>query len=233
MIRHSNKLTATVLFSLLMFLLLNLPIFAQNLLDNPDMRKAREYRQMAQRALDEGDYDQAIEYSELAEEFTEKGYATAEKLARMYRANTLKNRARDRIAYIRQIGAADRLGEVFVEAQGHYRDAQELFEAEAYEQSMESSRRVLSMLEIIQPARIEEEDVLPKYYVVKWGDCFWRIAQYDFIYGDKYEWRPIYELNKQKLVDPSNPHLIHPNQVFEIPSRAGESRRGIYQPPSE
>lgn len=210
--------------------LLNSPLFSQNLLDNPDMQQAREYRQMAQNALSEGEYDQAMEYAAKAEEYTEKGYATAERLARMYRANTLKVRARDRIAYIRMIGAADRLGETFTEAEGHYQDAQQLFEAEAYEQSMESSRKVLSMLELISPAKISQGDVLPKFYTVKWGDCLWRIAQKEFIYGDKFQWRPIYEANKQKLVDPSNPHLIHPDQVFEIPSLEGETRRGIYTP---
>lgn len=65
-----------------------------------------------------------------------------------------------------------------------------------------------------------------QYYVVKEGDCFWTIAAKGFIYSDPFKWKAIYNLNKNKLVNPSNPWLIHPGMTFEIPSLNGEVRSG-------
>ena len=76
--------------------------------------------------------------------------------------------------------------------------------------------------------------VLPKYYVVRRHipitDCMWRIAAMDFVYGDRNEWRRIYELNRDNFVQSSNPHLIVPGQILEIPSLRGEVRQGTYNP---
>ncbi|MFC2603312.1 MAG: hypothetical protein ACFNX0_05340, partial [Treponema sp.] len=76
--------------------------------------------------------------------------------------------------------------------------------------------------------------VLPKYYVVRKRmpitDCMWRIAAMNFVYGDRNEWRRIYELNKNNFVQSSNPHLIVPGQILEIPSLRGEERQGTYNP---
>ena len=47
-------------------------------------------------------------------------------------------------------------------------------------------------------------------------DCLWRIAEYKFIYGDPWKWPVIYKANKEEIG--SNPHLIFPGQVFDIPA---------------
>ena len=52
----------------------------------------------------------------------------------------------------------------------------------------------------------------------------------NFVYGDRNEWRRIYELNKNNFVQSSNPHLIVPGQILEIPSLRGEERQGTYNP---
>lgn len=96
-----------------------------------------------------------------------------------------------------------------------------------YDGSIDLSIKALNILGIIM-------DSLPKYYRVRLipenRDCFWKIAQYYFIYQNKYNWRAIYEKNKQILRDPNNPNLIHPGQVFEIPSIKGEIRDGEFDP---
>jgi hypothetical protein len=88
--------------------------------------------------------------------------------------------------------------------------------------------------EVIVLALPSAEPVFPQFYTVRLipelRDCFWRIAEYDFIFGDRAKWPLLYELNKDKLKDPNNPHLIHPGQVFEIPSLKGEKREGMYDP---
>jgi nucleoid-associated protein YgaU len=49
--------------------------------------------------------------------------------------------------------------------------------------------------------------------VVK-GECLWRIAGYEQVYGDPYQWTRIYNANKDQIRDPD---LIYPDQVFQIP----------------
>ena len=61
-------------------------------------------------------------------------------------------------------------------------------------------------------------------------DCFWRIAEYDFIYGDPFKWRLLYDANKGMLTNPGNPDLILPGQLFEIPEIEGETREGEWEP---
>jgi hypothetical protein len=79
-----------------------------------------------------------------------------------------------------------------------------------------------------------EEKRLPKYYEVRLiperRDCFWRIAEYGFVYGDPFKWRILYEANKSDLKYPDNPDLIFPGQVFVIPEQGGEVREGTWNP---
>jgi hypothetical protein len=80
---------------------------------------------------------------------------------------------------------------------------------------------------------LDERLVLPaQYRVRKWalsGDCFTTIAAQSWAYGDARKWRIIYEANKEKLPDPSNPNLIRPGTVLDIPSIDGERRFGIWE----
>jgi nucleoid-associated protein YgaU len=73
---------------------------------------------------------------------------------------------------------------------------------------------------------------LPRYYVVRlWantGDCFWNIAEKPFVYGNAWDWRRIYNANREKVKIPGNPNIISPGIVLEIPSRPGEKRSGTY-----
>lgn len=55
-------------------------------------------------------------------------------------------------------------------------------------------------------------------YTVRWipelPDCLWRIAAYDFVYGDPYLWPKIWRRNR-KLIQ--NPDLIYPGWLLVIP----------------
>jgi nucleoid-associated protein YgaU len=56
-----------------------------------------------------------------------------------------------------------------------------------------------------------------KYEVAK-GDYLWKISGMSNIYGDPYAWIRIYTYNRSQI---SNPDLIYPKQVFDIPRIAG------------
>jgi len=50
-------------------------------------------------------------------------------------------------------------------------------------------------------------------YTIQEGDCLWNIAQEKL--GDATRWVEIYELNKDVIG--SNPNLIHPNVILQLP----------------
>ena len=82
-----------------------------------------------------------------------------------------------------------------------------------------------------------EESTLPSQYTVRqWsntGDCLSAIAGLPFIYGDPFQWRLLYEANREKLPNPNNPHLIFPGTVLDIPSLRGEFRSGMWNPDAQ
>lgn len=79
----------------------------------------------------------------------------------------------------------------------------------------------------------ESEPELPEYYVVRRiperRDSFWRIAEYEFVYDDPWEWPTLYEANRDMLQDPENPDLIQPGMEFRIPSIDDEEREGVWE----
>jgi hypothetical protein len=242
----NNSVHRRPLFILLIlsFFAALLPLGAQNLLeDNPHARRARDLRVLAARAIEDGDYDQALEYTEEAEQEREEAVVWAEERVWAFRANSMRNRAREQMIYADRIDAETHYPEEFELAKTTMEDAEEDFEEERYEESFPQFRLVRDTISPLQPVRrtAEEEQpadstrVLPRYYEVRLipedRDTFNKIAGYDFVYGDRTQWRPLYEANKDKLVDPENPHLIHPGMRFEIPSLEGEERSGTWQPP--
>ena len=71
-----------------------------------------------------------------------------------------------------------------------------------------------------------QEPEKPVYYKIKKKDSLWKIASYDFIYGNPYLWKKLYDANKNNLIDDKNPNLIEPEQVLIIPPVGNETREG-------
>ncbi|MDP8269473.1 MAG: LysM peptidoglycan-binding domain-containing protein [Candidatus Tenebribacter davisii] len=55
---------------------------------------------------------------------------------------------------------------------------------------------------------------LPYEWKVYKGECLWKIAGYQEVYGNAAKWPLIFRANKDQIKDPD---LIYPNQIFEIP----------------
>lgn len=206
---------------------------AQNLLDNVDYRRALELRRTAQQAFDAGEYDQAVEYSAQAEEYFERSIETARHLREGYRAENFRSRNERRLTDARARDFHNLFADEFGEAQSLYDEGRGLLNEEEFAASIERFTASIAKLDGIQ-AMFAEKDVLPRYYTVRLiperRDSFWRIAEYEFVYDDPWEWPRLYERNRHMLRNPDNPHLIHPGQRFEIPARDGEVREGEWDP---
>lgn len=83
---------------------------------------------------------------------------------------------------------------------------------------------------------IKEYAELPAAYIVdllperKNKDSLTSIAGASYGYNDAWKWTILYEANKSILKDPSNPNLLLSGQVIVIPSIAGETRSGTWDP---
>jgi nucleoid-associated protein YgaU len=213
---------------------------AQSLLDNPDYKKAVDLQARAQAALAAGDYDQAAAYAEQAKQSAQKSQTYVDTMVLRFKANGWIKMAQNRLVEAKQMDAASRYPDEWKQASESFADAQVAFQDAKYQDSIEYSQKVLALLQDITPAppvAKKEEPVFPKYYVVRLipedRDCFNKITGYPFVYNDRYKWRILYEANKDKIRHPENPHLIHPGQVFIIPSIAGEKREGTWDPNEE
>lgn len=140
-----------------------------------------------------------------------------------------------RVEELKAWGAEKKYPDTFTASIVAYDAATAAFKAEDYTLAAENARKAFDLLALIPDAdEAEIATALPKYYVVRLipeaRDCFWRIAEYRFIYGDCTLGGIIYRANKDKLQDPDNPDLIFPGQVLLIPSINGEERTGVFNP---
>jgi len=217
--------------------------YSQNsLTENPNYRKALDLQRMAQQAYETGDYLKAAEYSRQSEESSKVALAEAETQRMRWVAYNLKNRAAERIAYGEKNKAETRYPQEWSQASASYVVSQETFDSEDYEASAAASRLVVELLSKVQPelkpaaqaSSFPVDGTLPAFYEVRLipsrRDCFWRIAEYPFVYGDPWKWRVLYEANKDRLPDPANPDWIEPGIVLTIPPLAGEKREGTWVP---
>jgi nucleoid-associated protein YgaU len=212
--------------------------FGQALKDNPDYKKALELQAQADRAYQAGDYEQAYRLAEEAKQYSARAEEYSSTLATRYRASNWLSLARQKLTEAEGLDAKTRYPEEHKAAVDNYAQAQVAFRGQKWEESIEFSKNVVAWLANIVPATEEpvvaEQPVFPKYYVVRLilddRDCFNKIAGYSWVYNDRYEWRVLYDANKNVIRDPNNPHLIHPGQVFTIPSLRGEIREGTYDP---
>ncbi len=61
---------------------------------------------------------------------------------------------------------------------------------------------------------VEEKPAIKTSHTVVKGECLWKIAGYEDVYGDPFQWPLIYDANRDQI---KNPDLIYPGQVLTIP----------------
>ncbi len=246
------KLIKTGIVAAIVMLVASAPIFAQNLLvETEDWQQAQELRRQAEEAFEDGDYDASEELAMEAEEALERARAEAQRRRDGFRAANARTLAQRRLNEAQAFNVAEHYGDEFEEAQSLFENAQSLYDDEEYIEAREDFLAVLEVLddELIaslrdiareaamadEPEEPEEpqDPELPEYYEVRLiperRDSFWRIAEYEFVYDDPWEWPRLYEANRDVLRDPDNPDLIHPGMEFRIPSVDDEARSGIWR----
>ena len=216
---------------------------AQDLFDNDFMQQAIETREQAEEALNAEEYERSIELSKQAQELQRLAREEAERLFAAFRARAFKAQAEGAIdAADRSNALNDELRTVLEDARGFYREGVVFFDDEEFVLSTLSFQNVLATLETarlwpndsLAALQAERLQRLPEFYRVRLiptdRDSFSKIAGYDFVYGDITKWPELYQANKDKIVDGDNPDLIHPGQLFVIPSLSGEARGGEWAP---
>jgi nucleoid-associated protein YgaU len=213
-------------------------IFAQSLQDNEFYKKSLEFTRLAEKALDDGDYDAARDYALKAQENAALSKEYIDGMVAAYRARTALNAARARIGLADRYNMKTRNPDVYNSATALYKKAEQEFAAKDYAQCLADAQKVLDLLKefdavagVGAPAKQQgQPGQKVARYVVKLNpalrDCLWRIAGFDFVYGDPTKWRHIYEANKASFPQPNNPALIVPGQVLTIPPLSGETRSG-------
>ena len=209
---------------------------AQSLLDNEFYNKAKALVAQSEQALQAGDYDTAASLAAEAKDNLAKSDDYVATMLMFYRANGWLGQANDRIAYAKSIKADTNFKDAYNTAVTAAGGAKEALDAKDYDKSIGLSKTAIAALANVGPvtAKAPAEPVLPQYYTVRLviskRDCFWRIAEFPFVYNDPWKWRLLYDANKSLLENPDNANLIEPGQRFVIPSASGEKREGDYDP---
>jgi hypothetical protein len=201
----------------------------QNIRNNKFFLESVRLKNLAKSAFEEGDYDGSKAYAEESQRYA--------LLSDEYVANELKRRdaakaisaARNRISWAMNRGFDKSYPSQYNDARNSYLQAVTYNGNEEWDQAIASANRVLLVLS----DNIETLPLPSQYTVRTWlteRDCLWNIAAYPWVYGDPFQWRKLYEANRDKLPEPDNPDLVHPGTVLIIPVARGEQRSGMWQP---
>lgn len=220
-----NKSIASILVAT--FLAALLPLSAASYDNNEFQRKSRAYTELATKAYDEGDYAAAVEYAREAEKNAALSASFIEgMLARSDAEKTLFS-ARTRLSWAKGINAEIYFPDAFKNASSSIDTAAEAFAEESWSWAKASAQAALDSLSVVK-----EIIPLPATWRVElWNsskDCLWNIAGNPAVYGNPLLWEKLYEANRKSLKQPSNPNLLMPNMIINIPSIKGEYREGEY-----
>jgi len=212
----------------------------QSILNNQYFQQSVRLNERAQEAYEIGDYDAAAGYAEQAAEYAR----LSDEYVSMRLADYAIARAHSRYTWAGSEGAATRYPSEYETATTAYNEAIDARQAEDWDSATEAAHRVLAALVNVkgrsgqggpgsEPPRPAGGTLPAQYTVRNWsttGDCFWNIASWSWVYGDPYQWRKLYEANKDKIPEPNNANLIEPGTVLDIPSLGGEVRSGMWDP---
>ncbi|EKV56870.1 outer membrane protein [Brachyspira hampsonii 30446] len=207
-------------------------LMSESVLTNGDNNDTQitSLRDESKNALSSGDYTNSLTKSREAMNMLD-----------MLEAPLAYAKAQDSMDKAKQDGYNNSKPNLYTEALKSLSSAGETLIANNYADSLMHSKNVISLVNSMESSSgdivsSEGEQILvsdgasfPQYYIVQSRrantDSLWRIASYDFIYGNGNLWRRIYDANKDTIKDPN---VIRAGQRLIIPSLKGETRQGTY-----
>ena len=199
--------------------------------------EARRLTNLAQQAYDEGDFLASIQFSEEAVRFSLLSDEFVRLQVIIWQTDNAIAAALARLNFATAAEAARRFPSEYGLAQTTLSQARAYRVAEEWSDATISARRVLEILAnvtALPPPGEPEVRPLPAQYTVRdWRqtrDSLWYIAGLPWVFNDPWQWRRLYEANRDIMPEPGNPNLIHPGMVLNIPSIRGEVRQGMWEP---
>jgi tetratricopeptide (TPR) repeat protein len=202
--------------------------FVRALLNNQFLLENARLLNLADENYAQGKYDDALKYAQEAIRFALLSDEYVSLQIKIRDVNVAIAEAQDRIDWVKATGASKRYEETFNQAEIVFNSALDARSKEDWDKALNSAHQVIALL-----SEIPDTVVLAAQYLVKtWAsvkDCLWNIAAKPQIYNNAWDWRYIYNANKDKMPKPDDPDLIHPGMVLTIPSIRGEFRSGIIE----
>ncbi|KLI50513.1 membrane protein [Brachyspira hyodysenteriae] len=205
-------------------------LMSESVLTNGDNNDTQitNLRDESKNALSNGDYTNSLTKSREAMNILD-----------MLEAPLAYAKAQDSMDKAKQDGFNNSKPNLYTEALKSLSSAGETLIANNYTDSLMHSKNVISLVNSMESTSgdigateeviVTDGTVFPQYYIVQSRrantDSLWRIASYDFIYGNGNLWRRIYEANRDTIKDPN---VIRAGQRLVIPSLKGETRQGTY-----
>ena len=200
------------------------------------LHESIRFTNLAQAAFEEGDYDssirlsdEAVRYARLSDEYVtfhlKKNEADSAIITAQERMNWASSSS---------VNAPTFHSEQYNKARASYNIAVGFQKVSLWDDALAFAHDVINTLAFIDEGSKGKAAPLPAQYTVReWHgtrDCLWNIAGWSWVYGDPHKWRLLYDANKSKLPTVGNPNLIEPGMVLDIPSIAGETREGMWNP---
>jgi len=185
---------------------------------------------LAEQSFNEGDFLASIQFSEEAVRQAALSDEFVLLQLKIRETDSAIAAARRRIEFADSINAARHYPDEYSEAQALFTEARRLRGAEQWDDAIEAANNVLIVLASLPGDRLA---ALPAQYTVRqWTstrDSFWVISGLPWVYNNPWEWRRLYNANREKLPQPNNPDLILPGMIIDIPSIRGETRQGMWE----
>lgn len=212
----------------------------RSILDEPVMNnkyivESIRANNLARQAYADGDYDLSMKFSADALRAARLSDDFIMQRLKIAKANEKIGEAAQRLGWADNSQAKQYYPAEYNNAKAYYNQALLARTAGEWEGALNNAMSAVEALaNVAVPAKSGEQDnpALPASYTVRpwdtFGDCFWNIAGRPWVYNNPYHWPILYRANRSKLENPSNPNLIEPGTVLDIPSIRGEIRQGMW-----
>lgn len=201
-------------------------IIPTSIRNNEFYRESQRLARVAQNTYDYGDYDASSGFAEEAIRLAG--------LSDEYVAGQLIIEAKRLLDWADTYNIATLHPNNYNLGKSHYDNAVIAHSNEEWPESIDYGIKSIEVLSVLKAGMSGTTTVAPtrpvetrpaettgrQYTVRTWAvekDCLWNIAGYDWIYGDPWKWRLLYDANKSKLPDPNNPDWVEPGLVLDIP----------------